>query len=442
MKSLRLWAVLPPLLLLMVVIPHAAAQEHAGVVVVLEIKETISSATYTAFKDALAEAESVGADALIILLNTPGGSVDATLNIIEEIDNAPVPIVVYVHPIGARAWSAGTYILMASHVAAMAPSSVIGSCQPTAYSPLTGSAPVNESKIINAMLTVMEAHAKARGRNVTAARDFVLKNLNLDAEEALKFHVIDVIADSLPDLLQKLDGMKVKTATGEVVISTRNVKIVEFSPDVGTQVLRFLSDPLLASILFLVGLYALIFGLASPGHGSEIVGAILLILGLVGLGFDINLGVIILIALGLVLLIAELLTPGFGVMGISGIICLVLGSLFLGSLNPAKWSFSGEWYSQFIATILVVTAAVASFFAFAFFKVIQARRRKPFLGGFEDELAEALDDIPSGKTGFVRFKGEYWKAKAVEDVKSGEKVVILKKDGPILIVKPHKEETR
>ena len=197
------------------------------IVTTLTIDETISSSTLDAFKDALTYSNDVGAQALIVKMNTPGGSVDAMLEIIEIIDNSEIPIVVYVYPKGARAWSAGTFILIASHIAAMAPNTVIGSAQPVSFSPFGGAEPVNESKIINALLEVIETHAESRGRNVTVARHFVLENLNLNDKEALEQGVIDVRAEDLQDLLNKINGFKVNTTAGELTLNTKGAEVVE-----------------------------------------------------------------------------------------------------------------------------------------------------------------------------------------------------------------------
>jgi len=422
---------------LIVTSPLATSPQQPAVTV-LTVDETISSSTLDAFKDALSYSRSVDAQALIIKMNTPGGSVDAMLKIIELIDNSEIPIVTYVYPKGARAWSAGTFILVASHIAAMAPDTVIGSAQPVSYSPFGGAEPVNDSKIVNALLEVIETHAESRGRNVTAARLFILENLNLNDREAFKYNVIDIRAENLQDLINKLDGFKVNTTAGELTLHTKGAKILEVEPSIRTSILRVISDPLIASLLLVIGVYALIFGLASPGHGGEIVGAIALLLGLIGLGFDVNLTAILLIALGAILLLYELSTPGFGFIGGSGIFSLTIGALLLGSISPTKWLIGREWFYVFQVGVYSVTLTIAAFFAVAIYKVVQVKRRKPVIGDIIGEVGEALEDLKPGIEAFVRVRGEYWKAKCGEEVKAGSKVVVVGKEGPILIVKPKK----
>ncbi|MCX8169654.1 MAG: ATP-dependent Clp protease proteolytic subunit, partial [Candidatus Methanomethyliaceae archaeon] len=256
-------------------------------VLIFKISGTISIAHYEALVDAIEVAKRERASAIVILLSTPGGSLDATLKMITLIDNSPIPIIGYVHPIGTTAWSAGTYILMACHIAAMAPYTVIGSCQPISYSPL-GSTPINDTKIINALISVMATQAKAHGRNETIAIKFITENVNVNDEEAYKYGVIEVRAESIESLLRKIDGMNVNISIGNVILKTANAKIIEYNFRFRDSLINVVSDPTISSLLFLIGLLALIYGLSAPGHGGEILGAIAILLALIGMGFDIN----------------------------------------------------------------------------------------------------------------------------------------------------------
>lgn len=375
---------------------------------------------------------------IILTIDTPGGSLDATFRIIEAIEGSSVPVVGYVYPIGAKAWSAGTFILLSTHVAAMAPHTIIGSAQPVAYTPLGGAAPINDSKTINALVAYITERARLRERNETAARLFVEKNLNLSAEEAKNYKVVEVVAEQIEELLKTLHGLEVELMVGSYRLQTEGAKLVEWSPSIRIWVLRWLSEPIIAYLLFIVGMYALIFGVASPGYGSEVVGLICIVLGLIGLGLaGATIGGLMLIAVGAILLLAELFTPGFGLLGGGGFFCIILGGLLLFPSGP--WAVSYEWLRDLLIVVIVVPLAIGSFFVFAAYKVVKARMAKPFITDMVGEVGEALERIPAGGKGFIIYKGEYWMASSEYLINSGQKVKIVGKNGPILKVRPLEE---
>jgi len=401
------------------------------------ITGTITMAHADAFADALEVASREGYSAVLVVISTPGGSVDAMLRIIERIDNSPVPVVAYVYPAGTTAWSAGTYILMASHVAAMAPNTVIGSCQPISYSPL-GSAPVEDDKIINALVAVMSTHAESRNRNLTLARDFVIKNANVDDIEAYEYGAIECRADSVARLLEAIDGRTVLLASGVVTLNTRGAAVDVYSMRPREAILNAISDPTVSSILFLVGLFALIYGFSAPGHGGEILGGIAILLALIGMGFDINVVSAVMMVIGAILLIYELATPGFGILGISGVVILTFGALFLVPFSPEKWAVSGDWYSTFTYMIVAVGICVAALFLFAAIKVLQVRRRPPIVGTMIGDIVIPTENARPGEVIFVVYRGEYWQAKSAEGIVAGKKYRISGKEGVVLVL----EESR
>jgi membrane-bound serine protease (ClpP class) len=411
------------------------------VVCVLRIEGTITPATAIYVEEGLRHASYVRASAVILILNTPGGLLDSTIRILDLMEQSDVPVIAYVYPPGsARAWSAGTYILVGSHVAAMASHTIIGSCQPVDFM----GQPINDTKRINALVKLMETKAEERGRNVTVAKKFVIENLNLKADEAYKLGITDVPpVDGLRELLNLVNGMEVKTKAGIVKLETLNADVVEYNPSLRVAVLTVISDPQIAYILMTVGLLALIFGLASGVYPSAIVGAIMTILGIIGLGATpLSLGSLLLIALGLILLLVEALTPGFGLFGISGIISLALGALLVIAFEPMRWVVSPEWIGAFVWIIVAITAPIAAFAAFMAYKVIEVRRRKPFLGTVVGEVAEAIDNMDEGGEGFVIFRGELWMARALKKVAKGSKVRIVAKEGPRLIVEPLEQKSQ
>ncbi|OYV10665.1 MAG: membrane-bound serine protease (ClpP class), partial [Methanosaeta sp. ASO1] len=255
--------------------PSACAAQ--AVVLAVELQGPITPASDDIVAAALQEAEKGGSSAVMLLLDTPGGGLTETYEILKLMEESEVPVIGYVYPSGAAAWSAGTLILIGSDVAAMAPHCIIGSAQPVHLSPLGQVEPVNDSKTTNAIVALIQEKARSQGRNETAAREFVLSNLNLNAEEAKEYGVIEYIAASPEELLRQINGSRSKNVT----LNTSQARLEQFQMPLNLWLLKMLSDPTLAGILMLVGLYALIFGLSSPGIGSEALGVVALALGLI-----------------------------------------------------------------------------------------------------------------------------------------------------------------
>ncbi|KCZ73196.1 membrane-bound serine protease (ClpP class) [Candidatus Methanoperedens nitroreducens] len=407
-------------------------QSAGAQVLVVELNNAITPASDDIVAEALISAQLEDAQALIIILNTPGGRLEETQRIIEHIENSPVPVIGYVYPSGATAWSAGTFILLATDIAAMAPNTIIGSAQPVEITP-EGMRPVQDEKIINAVVALAEERARRHGRNVSAAREFITENLNLNAEEAKDANVIEVVSPGIEELLIEVDGM---TAKGKV-LNTSGAGITYFSPSLRLLILDLLSNPILASLLLLVGIYSLVFGLTSPGYGAEIFGVISISLGLIGLGFSVNIAAIFLIILGMALLILELYTPEFGLIGFAGIACIVLGSVLLVPIGYPGL-YSPEFQRTLLISLLAPAVVIGGFLTFAIYKMLKIRAKKPEVGDIIGDTAETIDPLIPGATGYVRYQGEYWRARPHEDerIEPGTKVVIVGKDGTVLIVRP------
>jgi len=410
-----------------------SVESSNGKVLIFRLEGTITVAHAEAFADALVTANLEGCSAVVMMISTPGGSVDAMLRIISSIDNSVIPVIAYVFPTGSTAWSAGTYILMASHIAAMAPQTVIGSCQPVSYSPL-GSTPIDDSKIINALVSVMETHANARNRNATLATLFITENLNVDDLGALQNGVIEVRANGIASLLSQLDGVTVNTAVGQVTLATAGAETLQYNFRLRESILNSLSDPTISSILFIVGIFALIYGFSAPGYGGEIIGGIAILLALIGMGFDVNFLSIVMLIAGAVMLVYELATPGFGILGISGIIVLTIGALFIVPFSPEKWSVTGEWYAAFTSVILAIAISIAAIVVFIIYKVLQVRRRKPVIGTMLGDFVIPTKNAAPNETIYVLYNGEQWSAKCEVGIKSGRKYRIVSKEGPVLIL--------
>ena len=419
------------LIFLLSIIPVGLVHASSQRVLVVKLEGTISTMSVELVNEALDYACTDNIP-VILVLNTPGGSLDSTFRIIELIEASRVPVVGYVYPSGSKAWSAGTYIILSTHVAAMAPFTIVGSGQPVTLL-FSGSEPVTDAKTINALTAFLAERARMHGRNETAAELFVKENLNLNDEKAEEYGVIEVTAASIPELLEKIDGLRVTTAQGDFTINSRDADVLNWSPSLRILVLKAFSEPMIALLILTVGIYSLLFGLSTPGLGAEVVGSILLILGLIGVGMirNINIGGLILIGLGAVLLFAELFIPGFGIVGGAGLVSTLIGSLLL---FPREWMVSEEWLNTLYLVSIIIPLFLGGFFIFVAYKVIQARRKPPFLRGFIGIEGEVVEEITPEKEGFILYHGEYWKAKSSETLKPKQTVLITRKEGPVLIV--------
>jgi membrane-bound serine protease (ClpP class) len=288
---------------------------------------------------------------------------------------------------------------------------------------------VNDSKTINAVVALIEEKARAHGRNATAAREFVLSNLNLNAEQAREYGVIEYVSTDPEDLLRQMNGSLTKNTT----LITAGAAVEHFSPSLNLQLQKILSDPMIAGLLMLIGLYALIFGLSSPGIGAEIFGVIALALGLIGLGFDVNLGALFLLLLGLGLILAELHSHSFGILAIAGLICVITGSVLFVPTSFPQWYVPGSYQQSMALALILPSLILGGFLSFALYKVARVRFAQPVIGRFAGEEAEALDRLDPA--GYVLFQGEYWRAEAEVAVEKGEKVVVVAKDGSVLKVR-------
>ncbi len=404
------------------------AQIAGAQVIIVELNDAITPASDDIISEALENARQSDAQALVITMNTPGGGLEETKKILDHIQNSPVPVIGYVYPNGATAWSAGTIILLAADVAAMAPNTIIGSAQPVEMTG-EGIKPITEEKIVNAVVALAQEKAKQHGRNETAAGQFITANLNLDAEKAKEAKVIEVVAGSIEDLLVKVDGMTVKGK----VLRTSGAEYKYHSPSMRLNLMGILSNPILASLLLFIGIYSLIFGLTSPGYGAEIFGVISISLGLIGLGFSINVAGLFLIAFGIGLLLFELHVSTFGIIGLAGIACVALGSILLVPTGYPNM-YGSEFQTGLLISLLAPAIVFGVFLAFAIYKMMEIRKKKPVIGDIIGDTARTIDEItPEGK-GFVRYQGEMWRAKSEESIEPGRKVVIKGKDGAVLLV--------
>ena len=411
------------------------ASENSNVLLV-EINGTIDRSTVEILKESMQQANNENSEAIILLLNTPGGGLQETFEIAEMINKSEIPVVGYVYPTGSAAWSAGTMILISTHIAAMSDYTVIGSAQPVEIT-LEGTKLVNDSKTINALVKWIETRAELYGRNQSIVGKFITENLDLNATLAKEYGVIEFVSSSIKQLLLEINGTKVTTAKGEIIIDTINARQIKYSPSFGIILMEFFSNPILSSLLLMIGIFALIIGISTPGFGAEVFGIIAILLSIVGSGFAISTLSIIFLIIGFILLIIEIfVTPGFGVIGIGGIITLLVGAIFLiPSYSTNEWVINMDWINDAIILLVVVVIFIAIFFSFLLYKIIQAKKRKAAIGTFIGEEAKTIDRITPDKPGYVRFKGEYWQATSDMTIETNSKVIIVGKDESTLKVK-------
>ena len=447
-------------------LPVAARTDNAsGPVLVLTIKGPIGPAISDYIIRGLGKSRSQGVAVVVLRMDTPGGLDTSMREIIQEILKSPVPIVSYVSPKGARAASAGTYILYASHVAAMAPATNLGAAtpinigmpglpKPEPPDPRTGNDrgdkskddtpdtktkphPSLKDKVVNDAVAYIRGLAQLRGRNAEWAEKAVTEAASLSAEGALEEKVIDLIADGLDQLLRKLDERSVKVKNAVVSLAgIDKALVITFEPDWRTKLLSILSNPNFAMIFLLIGIYGLIFEVTHPGTVVPgVIGGICLLLAAFGLHLlPINYAGLGLILLGIVLMVAEAFAPSFGALGIGGVIAFVFGSVILMDTDAPGFEVS----KLLIGSVSGISAAV---FTLIIVFVVKSRHRQVVSG--REEMIGGIGEVTkwSKLNGWIRIHGENWQASAAEPLKSGIQVRVVEVDGLDLIVEPteHKE---
>lgn len=417
-------------------------------VLVIEIKGAIGVATSEFIARALVRARAARARMLIIRLDTPGGLVSSTREIIHAMLASPVPVAVFVAPPGARAASAGTYMIYAAHVAAMARGTHLGAATPISLTaPGTSSRDTekdkkdgkdamsaSERKVVNDAVAYLRALAQLRGRNAAWAERAVRTADTLIATEAAKENVIDLIAADIPDLLAKADGRTVSVAGAEMRLETKGAPVVALEADWRIKILSVIGDPTVAYLLLLLGVYGILFEFWSPGAVAPgVIGGISLLLGLGALTvLPVDFAGLGLVALGIGLMAAEAFTPSIGALGIGGLAAFVAGSVLLFDPDAAPGvDFRVPW-----PAIAVAALASALFFMFALGLAWRARRR-PVVSGRERMIGSAGKVVSweAGK-GTVRVQGEVWAARSATPLFPGDPVRIVELERLTVIVEP------
>lgn len=426
--------------LLLAVLGLSFAAGAAPRVVVLGVDGAISPATADYVVRGISHAEQSGAEAVVLRLDTPGGLDSAMRDIVRKMLASRVPVVVWVAPEGARAASAGTYILYAAHVAAMAPATNLGAATPVAIgggeaeppAAAKGAKPEPSAmarKQVQDAAAYIRSLAQLRGRNAEWAERAVKEAVSLSAQEALREGVIDLIATDLPGLLAAVDGRPVKVGDRQRPLATRGAALEERAPDWRTRWLAVITDPGVAYILLLIGMYGLFFEFSNPGFGiAGVAGAICLLLALFAFQLlPVSYAGLALILLGVGLLIAEVFVPSFGVLGLGGIVAFVAGSVMLMDREVAGSAIP-------MSLIIAFTIATAAFILVVG-RMALASRHRPVVSGRE-ELIGAQGEVVSVEPGgvWVRVHGELWRAQGEVPLAVGQRVEVKAVEGLTLLV--------
>lgn len=402
---------------------------RAAQIDVIEIDDPITPVVAEYIVRSIDEAESDQARCLIIQLDTPGGLDLAMRDIIKRIMASEVPVVVFVGPSGARAASAGALITLAAHVAAMAPGTNIGAAHPVN---LGGEMDETmAAKVSNDAAAYIESIAEKRGRNKEWAIKAVRESVSISETEALKENVVDLLADDLQDLIGKLDGREVDTASGTTKLETKGAAVNRKAMGFRDIILKALANPNIAYILFMAGLAGLYFEFSNPGAiFPGVIGGISIILAMYSMQtLSANYAGVLMILLAVVLFILELKITSFGLLAFGGAVALTLGSLMLFDSSVPAMRVS-------LSVIVPTVVLVSSSFLLAIWLVVKAQRSRPTTGkeGLINLIGEARTDI--GEQGRVFVHGEYWNARSETPIVRGARVRVVKVDGMLLTVRP------
>jgi len=432
MKRIKLFTLILILLFHSMPLLTAPVQAQGPAVLVADVDGPVTPVMLSFIERAITQADTQNAELLVIRLNTPGGSVDLTKRIIQTIIAADVPVVVYVWPPGGYAASAGTFITLAGHAAAMAPNTSIGAASPVD----AGGSEVDETlraKIENILVADIKSLADRRGEEaIEWAAQSITEAKAANADEALNLGVIDFIADDLDDLLRQLDGFVVNLNGREITLSTGDARLSFVEATTIEEILNIIANPTIALMLISIGGLAIVYEIINPGgYVSGIVGAILLLVGLYAVGqLPVNYAGLALILLAFALFVAELFTPTFGALTATGMVSFVVGALIL--FNTSEFA-----YEIPLPSIIGIPVTMALIVAFGLRKVVQSMHRQPVTG--QEGMIGAIGTVKEtlSPRGSIFVWGERWQAVSHDgqEIPAGTRVKIVALEGFLLTVK-------
>lgn len=418
------------------------ASPRTAEIVEIQINGSINPSTVDYIKTGLAEARARNAAALLILLDTPGGLLNSTKDIVKVILNSEVPVIVYVYPRGATATSAGVFITLSAHVAAMSPGTSIGAAHPVMLGgsqrgPGSGkpkekkddkSSDVMNEKIENFASSFIESIAEERGRNAKWAVDSVRKSVSVIADEALKKKVIDIISPDIPSLLSEIDGKEVKASGRSVRLETTGAKTQRLEMSLRQKVVNILSTPDIAFLLLSLGSLGIFLEFYNPGMiFPGVAGLIALLIGFVSLQIlPFNYAGLILLFVAMALLISEVYVTSYGLLSLAALACLVFGGLLLfdtpdSDLRVSKGTLAAVAVTIGLLSVFIVYLGVKSF-------------KVPVQGGFEGMVGQKGEVVSwSHKSGKVYIGGEYWEATGEREFSPGEKIKVIESTGDLVV---------
>lgn len=433
----------------MLAVAQPATSSDKGFVARIDIDSAIGPASAEYFHHASKKAVADGAKAIVLRLDTPGGLSESMRGIIHDILASPVPVLGYVGPRGARAASAGTYILYATHVAAMAPATHLGAATPVSLgggSPLPMPAPAasiaksasssgsaEREKVVNDAVAYIRSLAQLRGRDAAWAEKAVRGAATLTAQEALSKHVIDIVATDTPDLLARADGRKVQLDKGPVTLHLAGLAVRDYAPDWRAQFLDVITNPTIAYLLLMAGIWGLLLEAFHPGiFWPGVGGAICLLVGLYALQMlPVNYVGLALMALGVGLLVAEVVVPSFGALGIGGIVAFVTGSIMLMNTDIPGYGVN-------LGVIAGIAFSGIVLLGLLLWLLMRTRRTRVVSGEQQmlDATGELLQAVHAGGQSWARVYGERWRIRAEEDIPAGTPVRVTRRKGLLLWVAP------
>ncbi|TKI69514.1 nodulation protein NfeD [Sulfurimonas crateris] len=413
-----------------------------SLVVKLEIKGAIGPASSEYLKEGMIFAKEKNAQILLIELDTPGGLSSSMREMIQSITNSPIPVVTYVYPKGAHAASAGTYLLYASHIAAMSPGTNLGAATPVSLMP-TPNADANgsavstlEKKVTNDAVAYIKSLAELNDRNISWALSAVEEAKSISASDAVAFGVIDLIAQNREELLEKLDARSVVISGKSVTLNTKNATLQSFEPSWKSRFLSTITNPNIAYILLLLAIYGIFFELMNPGSifpgVTGVISGVIAMYALNMIPFDY--AGLLLILLGIALMVAEVFVAGFGILGVGGVIAFAFGSLLL---------FDADTLGQSVSIPLIIAFTLSSLVFFLLvIKLFLSSRSAKVVSGADEMIGAAAKVVDVREDGYlVHCHGETWSAVSDSKLSIGQDVEVVELSGLVLkvIPKPIKE---